>query len=422
MLAEKRIKQQAVIKWLSSNAISLKSVEAGNGFRDLQPLKKVFKDAQIVGLGEATHGTREFFQFKHRMLEFLVKEMGFRVFAMELDFAACQKINDYVMGKTADRAKIILKPWDTEEVLAMIDWMRACNAGVPENKRVKFVGFDGQDRESGKDKLLDYLKRVAPERAAQTEEFFKDTTFPTRLEKDKARELQSKYVELFMFFDLNGISLINKSTKQEYEQMREISRALTQTGYMYSQGIDLRESVSLRDSYMAENFRRIVDREPAGTKFVIWAHNGHIETGSENFPRVGSYLRQFYGDNYYALGFSFNQGSFQAWDQQLQKTGKFVIKPYTVNPAREDSVEWYFAQTKIENFLVDFRATTKNESSSEWLAKPHPTRSIGAYFDNNSDRASYYMGVPSQEFDGMVFINTTTRARPSQPMKEKYKE
>jgi erythromycin esterase len=173
---------------------------------------------------------------------------------------------------------------------------------------------------------------------------------------------------------------------------------------------------------MAGNFRRILDRELAGTKFVIWAHNGHIETGSENFPRMGYYLRQFYGDEYYALGFSFNQGSFQAWDQQLQQTGKFVIKSFTVNPAQEDSTEWYFSQTKIENFLLDFRTAAKNQISSEWLANPHPTRSIGAYFDNNSDRTSYYKGTPSQEFDGMVFINTTTRARPSQAMKEKYKE
>ena len=68
---------EAVTKWLSGNVIPLKTVEAGHGFADLQPLKKVLKSARLVGLGEATHGSREFFQMKHRMLEFLVKEMGF---------------------------------------------------------------------------------------------------------------------------------------------------------------------------------------------------------------------------------------------------------------------------------------------------------------------------------------------------------
>jgi erythromycin esterase len=76
-LAEERRAQQAVIAELKSRSIAITSVEAGNGFDDLQPLKRVFKDVRIIGLGEETHGTREFFQFKHRMVEFLVKEMDF---------------------------------------------------------------------------------------------------------------------------------------------------------------------------------------------------------------------------------------------------------------------------------------------------------------------------------------------------------
>ena len=84
-----------IAKWIADNAIPVKSFEAGHGFEDLQPLKKILKDVQIVGLGEATHGTREFFQFKHRMLEFLVKEMGFTVFAIEASYPECFNINNY---------------------------------------------------------------------------------------------------------------------------------------------------------------------------------------------------------------------------------------------------------------------------------------------------------------------------------------
>src|SRR5262245_6531071 len=147
-IAEKKRKQQAVIAWFKENAIPLKTVEAGNGAEDLQPLKKSFKDVRFIGLGEQTHGTREFFQFKHRMLEFLVREMGFRVFAIEASYSACENINDYVMGRTADGAKALdsqgFWTWNTEEVRAMIDWMRTYNAGVPADRRVKFVGFDIQ--------------------------------------------------------------------------------------------------------------------------------------------------------------------------------------------------------------------------------------------------------------------------------------
>src|SRR5215510_12728002 len=74
---------ETVSNWLSRSAIRLKSVEAGHSFDDLQPLKSILKDVRIVGLGEGTHGTREFFQIKHRLLEFLVNEMGFTLFVME---------------------------------------------------------------------------------------------------------------------------------------------------------------------------------------------------------------------------------------------------------------------------------------------------------------------------------------------------
>src|SRR6516225_241427 len=93
LLAETTREQGAVIAWLKSNAIPVKTVEAGNGFQDLRPLKQLFKNVRFIGLGEQTHGTREFFQFKHRMLEFLVNELGFRVVAIEASYSACQNIN-----------------------------------------------------------------------------------------------------------------------------------------------------------------------------------------------------------------------------------------------------------------------------------------------------------------------------------------
>lgn len=419
VLAEKEAKQQKFIKWLSDNTIPLKTVEAGNGFKDLQSLKKTLKDVQIIGLGESTHGTREFFQVKHRMLEFLVKEMDFRVFAMELDYVACHKINDYVTGKTDKYHHGLLKLWNTEEVLAMINWMRTYNASIPENKKVKFIGFDGQDRMSERQRFLDYIKRVAPERFPSIEVLFKDPNSGITPEKDKERKLQNKYVELFMFLELNGMSLINKSTKAEYEQMREIARAFVQPGYIYNQDTDQRTGYTLRDSYMAENFRRIVDREPVGTKFVIWAHNGHLETTTDFFIRMGYYLHRFYTNKYYSLSLNFYQGSFQAWDQEPMSKGKLVMKSFTVSPAVKESFDWYLSKARNGNFIIDFRAKANNQSISEWLTTSHLMRGFGATYKNGEDeKKSYYARVPGETFDGVIFINTTTRAKPSELMKK----
>ena len=431
-LAENKLKQQAVIAWLKENAIPLKTVEAGNGFQDLQPLKRIFKDVRFVGLGEETHGTREFFQFKHRMLEFLVKEMGFRVFAIEASYAACQNINDYVMGRTDDGAKALdsqgFWTWNTEEVRAMMDWMREYNKGVSADRKVKFVGFDIQFNDTGKARLLEYLKRVAPERVAATEEFFKvnlnelnsalATPDKQREAMAKLKELQIKYNDLFVFLEISGANLAAKSSPAEYEQMREYARVLAQYLDSYSR-VGSNDGAVLRDLYMADNFRRIVEREPAGTRFVLWAHNGHITTGDNagTYPTFGYYLRRFYGKEYYALGFSFNQGSFQAREARPKDPTKRMLMSFTASLAPADSIDWYLAQTGAKIFIVDFRTPHKNAALGEWLAAPRPMRTVGSIYAPGADQSFSLPHILDKEFDGLFFIDTTTRSRPNPSVK-----
>jgi len=374
-------------------------------FEDLQPLKRVFRDVRFVGLGEETHGGREFFQFKHRMLEFLVKEMGFRVFAIEASYSACQNINDYVMGKTDDGAKALdsqgFWTWNTEEVRALLDWMRSYNSSVSANRKIKFVGFDIQVNDPGKARLLDYLKRVAPERFAETQTFFKTNVEELGAEifsrgdraKDelaKLKEVKNQYNALFVFLEISGPQLAAKSSQTEYEQM-------------------------LRDLYMADNFRRVVEGEPAGTRFVLWAHNGHISTGDSDgsYPTLGYHLRRIYGKDYYALGFSFNQGSFQSREAQPKDPTKRMLMSFTANAAPADSIDWYLAQTGVKILIVDFRASHKNAELGEWLAAPHPMRSIGSMYGPIIEANSFTLTTISKQFDGLFFIESTTRARPN---------
>jgi erythromycin esterase len=429
-LAERKRKQQAAIAWLKENAVPVKTVEAGNGFEDLRPLKKVFRDVRFVGLGEETHGTREFFQFKHRMLEFLVREMGFRVFAIEASYSACQNINDYVMGKTDDGAKALdsqgFWTWNTEEVRAMMDWMRTYNAGVPADKKVKFAGFDIQINETGKVKLLEYLKKVAPDRAADTEAFFKTNenglgyaAFGTD-EKSKAaaaklRELGRQYSELFVFLDLNHSTLAARSSEAEYDQMREYARVILQFIAAYSET----GRFELRDRYMADNFRRLVESEPAGTRIVVWAHNGHIAANSFNGQSFGANLRRFYGKDYYALGFSFDHGSFQAMGPKENAPSQFALTQFIVGAAPNDSVDWYLAQVGMKGLVVDFRRAGKNTDAGEWLDSSHPMRSIGSmYYPGTPEQNVFAPTVPGKEFDGLFFIDSTTRARPNPSVKK----
>jgi erythromycin esterase len=435
-LAERRRKQQAVVSRLKEIGVPIKTVEAGNGFADLQPLKKVFKDVRFVGLGEETHGTREFFQFKHRMLEFLVKEMGFRVFAIEASYSACQNIDDYVNGRTDDGTKALdsqgFWTWNTEEVRAMLDWMRAYNKSVPAERRLKFVGFDIQANDTGKTRLLEYLKRVAPERVDQTEAFFKvdmnqlvEAVFTKRAEaKDelaKLKEVRNQYNDLFVFLELSGGQLTAKSTEAEFEQMREYARVLVQYADAYARA---NLGAVSRDLYMADNFRRIVEREPAGTRFVIWAHNGHIATGDSDgaYPTFGYHLRHFYGKDYYALGFSFNQGSFQAREAQPKDPNNSMLMSFTVGPASTESVDWYLAQTGAKILFIDFRSARQGTELSEWLSAPHRMRSVGSVYAPGLERNFFSPVRIDREFDGLFFVETTSRARPNPSVRDVARE
>ncbi|MBL8233821.1 MAG: erythromycin esterase family protein [Bryobacterales bacterium] len=151
--------------WVRRNAIPLRTVEAGNGFEDMQPLRQMIGNARIVSLGEATHGTREFFQLKHRMLEFLATEMGFNIFSIEANMPESYRMNDYVLRGVGD-PKAILRgmyfwTWQTEEVLAMVEWMREFNASG--KGRVQFTGFDMQTPNVALDIVRDFITRTEPE-------------------------------------------------------------------------------------------------------------------------------------------------------------------------------------------------------------------------------------------------------------------
>jgi erythromycin esterase-like protein len=158
---------QPAIEWMRANAIRLETPEAGHGFADMQRLKQVVGNARMVSLGEATHGTREFFQMKHRMLEFLATEMGFTIFSIEANMPEAYRLNDYVLNGNGD-PKQLLKgmyfwTWDTQEVLDMILWMREFNKSG--KGRLEFTGFDMQTPTVAMQIVHDFVSKNDPDYA-----------------------------------------------------------------------------------------------------------------------------------------------------------------------------------------------------------------------------------------------------------------
>jgi erythromycin esterase-like protein len=151
-----------VVDWLKQNAIRLEGVEAGRGFADLQPLKQLIGDARIVSLGESTHGSREIFQMKHRLLEYLVSELGFTIFSIEANMPEAYRLNGYVLGGDGDPSKLIsgmyFWTWNTHEVLDMVEWMRNFNASG--KGHVEFTGFDMQTPDVAMQEVLNFLQKA----------------------------------------------------------------------------------------------------------------------------------------------------------------------------------------------------------------------------------------------------------------------
>jgi erythromycin esterase-like protein len=151
--------EQAAVRWIRQNAIPLKTVEAGNGFADMEPLDKVVGDARVVALGEATHGTREFFQLKHRMIEYLATRKGFTIFSIEASMPEAYRLNKYVLAGEGDPKQLVkgmgFWTWDTEEVLDMVLWMREFNRSG--KGRIEFTGFDMQAPKVPMETVRDFL-------------------------------------------------------------------------------------------------------------------------------------------------------------------------------------------------------------------------------------------------------------------------
>ncbi len=155
---------ESPVDWIRGQAIRLTTAEAGHGFTDLQPLERLVGNARIVSLGEATHGSREFFQLKHRMVEFLASQMGFTIFSIEANMPEAYRLNDYVLNGTGDPAALIrgmyFWTWDTEEVLDMVRWMRAFNQSG--KGRVQFTGFDMQTPNVAGENVRTFVAKYEP--------------------------------------------------------------------------------------------------------------------------------------------------------------------------------------------------------------------------------------------------------------------
>ena len=410
-----RENEPVITNWLQDNAIPIQHLEAGNGFTNLQPLKHIFDDVRIVGLGEATHGTHEFFQLKHRLLEFLVTEMGFTMFAVESSYAACQPINEYVLHDNGDRDAVLVGQhyvaWDTEEFSALLDWLRAYNRNVPDDRKVRFYGLDITYNENGRQAVLEYLNQVDPDKVGPTASLFQvlareEAKWPMRI--DKESEATTKRTvpllqDLIAYMTEHRDTLVGRSSRAAFERTLRFVQIMEQWGSSGNAG---------RSQHMAGNLLHLIDRDSTGTKAVYWGHNFHVgvEASPDGGQTFGHVLRQRFGDAYFALALEFGQGSFQT--RAVQPDGVMGdLKEETLGPPLAGSLPWHLSRAGIDAFVVSLRTPTSDPIIEQWLAATLAAHAIG--WASGDPASAYEPRAIGTAYDGIAFVQQATATRPT---------
>jgi erythromycin esterase len=410
-----------VIHWLRTAAIPLRTTVPDADSDDMSPVRAVVGNARIVAMGEATHGTREFFRMKHRMLRFLVEEMGFTAFAIEANWPESLAVNDYVLNGKGDPAQALAGlyfwTWNTEEVLDMIRWMRQYYENPAHVRRVQFFGFDMQIARVAVSNVQQYLERVDPQGYQLATKVLSpladepsEQKYPSQrqqLREETAKGLKS----LLVLFDQHERDYAASSSEREWAVARHNLEIVRQAEELYSsRSSSLRDvSFSIRDNFMAENVKWTLDHEPTETKIMLWAHNGHVSTSPS---AMGSVLRKMYGHDMVVCGFSFYQGSFQAVSGLNQR-----LQDFTVGTAPPDTLDSALADTGFPFLAIDLRDAPSHGAVGEWFATPRRTRSIGAVYNPFFPvSTSYFVPIARDTFDVIFFVNQTTPARKNPPL------
>lgn len=393
---------------LKDKVVPLKTVKAGNGFEDLKSMENILKDKKIVSIGEGTHGTKEFFQVKHRMLEFLVEKMGYRLFAMEAGFGDAQVVNDYILnGKgTAKEAVKSLRywTWKTEEVAEMVEWMKVYNANPEHKTKIKFYGFDMQSSEINKAKVVSYLKLVDSESLKNYEEVFNkfDDKNIDSMDKGKVSSIKDNVKVLVENFGKNKDGYTAKSSKSEYEFAQENLNLIYQFLDLSSQKDSGMDRVIVRDKHMAENVKWILDYEKqfGNDKIMLWAHNGHVTKEFPTYPPMGGYLKKIYNNDMYAIALEFYKGSFRA-----RESGE--MKEFNINSSAYYTFAHNLQSLQEPMFFMDFNNACKDDNIKDWLSKNKLIHEIGAEYSKGILEGTCPQ-IPVNCYDGVIFISKTT--------------
>jgi erythromycin esterase-like protein len=400
---------------------------------DYDPIMEMVGDVRLVLVGEASHGTHEFYRTRAQITQRLIAEKGFAGVAVEADFPDAYRVNCYVRGvgddRTAEQAlgdftRFPMWMWRNADVLNFVGWLRDHN----DNHKPKagFYGLDLYSLYSSMEAVIRYLDEVDPEAAKQARyrygcfgHFGEDPQvygYATAINATESCEQNA--VQQLIDLQRKAAEYIGKDgriAEDAYFYAEQNARLVENAEEYYRTMYHGRVSTwNLRDTHMMETLDALLShlskQNNQQAKIVVWAHNSHLgdaratQMGRGGELNLGQLVREKYGHEACLIGFTTYSGTVTAasdWGGEPERK--------RVRPALDDSYEDLFCEVDAENFILNLR----QQEAAECLREERLERAIGVIYRPQTERISHYFGARlSEQFDAVIHFNETRALEP----------
>jgi erythromycin esterase-like protein len=390
--------------------------------------------ADIVLIGEASHGTHEFYRIRAELTKALIEKAGFTIVAVEADWPDAYRVNRWVRGGRSDLdaasalgdfKRFPRWMWRNSDVVAFVSWLRERNRSRPVHEHAGFYGLDLYSLHASVDAVLAYLKKVDPEAAGRArhryacfEDFREDSqAYGYAAKIGLSPSCEQEVVEQLIELRREAAEYASRDgrvAEDEYFFAEQNARLVRNAEAYYRAMFGGRvESWNLRDTHMMETLESLIAhtaRLGGSARAVVWAHNSHLgdaratDMGAIGELNLGQLVRERHGDRAYSIGFTTHAGSVTAasdWDAPVERK--------QVRPSMEGSYERLFHDTELERFRLLLRESEVRDA----LAGRRLERAIGVIYRPETERMSHYFGarLPDQ-FDAVIHVDRTRALEP----------
>jgi erythromycin esterase len=411
----------------SGNLINLITDKSHALKKGLEPLYDRIGNAKIVMLGEASHGTHEYYHWRAHITKHLIQEKGFNIIGVEGDWPDCYRINRYIRnyGDSGKNAAQVLRKfhrwptwmWANWEIAALMEWLKEHNQHRDFDHQAGFYGLDVYSLWESLEAIREYLKNKDPDALKTVEEaiscfepYNKEASQYATSTRFTPESCEGEVLELLAKIR-KKVPLYNHDREAPFNTEQNAMTAVNAERYYRAMVRGGPQSWNIRDEHMTATLERLLDFHGPDSKAVIWEHNTHIgdaratDMKSGGMVNVGQLVREKWGaGNTVAVGFGSYKGSViaaQAWDAPMEKM--------QVPEARESSWESLLHESGADDKLI----LTHELKDHPRMAQPFDHRAIGVIYHPERERYGNY--VPSLipvRYDAFIFLNESSALHP----------